>query len=249
MAPGIEIVNANLVYENHILFQNLTLSFAPAKWTCLLGPSGVGKSSLLRLIAGLTTFASSEKLSATDNITLTSRVAYLAQQDCLFPWLNVLENVVIGNKLRGESLHQNDLDKAHYLLKKVGLEKSVSALPKTLSGGMRQRVMLARTLFEDKPIILMDEPFASLDIITRSYIQELAAELLQNRTVLLVTHDPLEALRLGSHVYIMSGKPAKISMQIELTGNPPRLLTDTELLKTHGEILQQLSHAKEVMEN
>jgi putative hydroxymethylpyrimidine transport system ATP-binding protein len=249
VAPGIEIVGANLVYENLLLFQNLSLTFAPAKWTCLLGPSGVGKTSLLRLIAGLNTFANSEKLYATDNLPLKNRVAYMAQQESLLPWLTTLENVVVGCRFRGTPLQDHDLSRGRDLLLKVGLEKVMDVLPKALSGGMKQRVMLARTLFENQPIVLMDEPFASLDIITRSHIQELAAELLFDRTVVLVTHDPFEALRLGHHVYIMSGKPAKITSQIELRGPPPRLVTDTELLRTHGHLLEQLSQAKEVMEN
>jgi putative hydroxymethylpyrimidine transport system ATP-binding protein len=245
VAPGIEIVAANLEYGHQLLFQNLNLTLASAQWTCLLGPSGVGKTSLLRLIAGLNTTATSDSIITTDGIALTGRVAYMAQQESLLPWLSVSDNVTLGDSLRGKRLTPLDRERAHQLLSDVGLQQVSHCLPSALSGGMKQRVVLARTLYEDKPIILMDEPFAAVDIITRALIQELAAKLLRNRTVLLVTHDPLEALRLGHHVYIMSGKPARITSQIELPGLPPRELTDSLMLQTHAEILAQLSHANE----
>lgn len=245
MAPGIDLQGANLVYENHVLFQNLNLSIPAAEWTCLLGPSGIGKSSLLRLIAGLNTFAELKTIKATDGLPLGDRIAYMAQQDTLLPWLNIIDNILLGRKLRGELIKKEDVENAQFLLQKVGLGKQTTLKPALLSGGMKQRAVLARTLFEDRKIILMDEPFASLDVITRAYIQELAAELLTNKTVLLVTHDPMEALRLGHHVFIMKGMPAKISVELKLQGKPLRKLTDTVLLETHALILEELSHAKE----
>lgn len=245
LAPGIEIVGANLQYEGHLLFQNLNFTLASSKWTCLLGPSGVGKSSLLRLIANLTSDANVESITATDNLPLRHRVSYMAQQDSLLPWLTVLENITIGTKLRGQVVTREHLEKAKELLVKVKLERVALSKPESLSGGMRQRVILARTLFENRPIILMDEPFAALDVITRTYIQEIAAELLVGRTVLLVTHDPMEALRLGHHVYIMSGSPALITSELELSIPIPRQVTDVELLKMHADILERLSHARQ----
>lgn len=248
-APGIEIEGATLFYENHLLFQDLNLKLLASKWTCLLGPSGVGKTSLLRLIAGLTSDVSLKMMRATDDLPLANRIAYMAQNESLLPWLTIIENVVIGLKLRGNKITPQDYDRAKQLLKQVGLEKYTTVKPAVLSGGMRQRAILARTVFEDKPIVLMDEPFAALDVITRAYIQELAAELFAERTVIFVTHDPFEALRLGHHVYIMSGSPARISAEIELANQPPRLLTDKVLLETHGQILEQLSHAKEGLDD
>jgi putative hydroxymethylpyrimidine transport system ATP-binding protein len=248
-APGIEIKGATLLYENHLLFQDLNLKLLASKWTCLLGPSGVGKTSLLRLIAGLASDVSLKMMRASDNLPLANRIAYMAQQESLLPWLTIVENVVIGLKLRGIKVTTQDYDRAKQLLEQVGLEKYVAVKPPVLSGGMRQRAILARTVFEDKPVVLMDEPFAALDVITRAYIQELAAELFAGRTVLLVTHDPLEALRLGHHVYIMSGSPARITSEIELPNQPPRPLTDKVLLETHGQILEQLSHATKAQSN
>jgi len=231
------------------LFDQLNLSLPGGQWTCLLGPSGVGKTSLLRLIAGLKTSATlSNPLKTSDGLPLRGRVAYLAQEETLFPWLTVLDNILLGRRLRGEKIIDPSYEIANDLLRRVGLQKQANWKPGQLSGGMKQRVCLARTLFEDKPVILMDEPFAALDVITRTRIQELACELLQNKTVLLITHDPLEALRLGHHIYIMSGRPASIGAQIELAGTPPRELTEPNLLKAQAEILVNLSHAKEAMD-
>ena len=246
LAPAIQIVDAHLEYAQHSLFKNFNLNLMGGHWTCLLGRSGVGKSSLLRLIAGLSSAATSANpILTSDGKPLAGRVSYLAQNEVLLPWRSALENVVIGQKLRGKSIDQATIASAQQLLDQVGLKQYAHFYPSKLSGGMKQRVLLARTLFEDKPVILMDEPFASLDVITRTRIQELAARLLQGRTVLFVTHDPMEALRLGHHVYVMSGKPATITSHIELPGQPPRELTDSDLLKTQAQILDTLSHAEE----
>ncbi|MDF2867092.1 MAG: transporter, partial [Gammaproteobacteria bacterium] len=214
-APAIHILNARLRYANKLLFDQLSVTVEAAKFTCLLGPSGIGKTSFLRLITGLIAPQAHSQTELTGTVVasdakpLANRIAYLAQSDSLLPWLTALENVVIGAKLRGS---KPDLARAKYLLGQVGLENAMLLKPQELSGGMRQRVALARTLFENRPIVLMDEPFAALDTITRIKLQELAATLLENSTVLLVTHDPLEALRLGHHIYVMAGQPATLTV-------------------------------------
>ncbi len=136
---------------------------------------------------------------ADDGAGLDGRIALMAQQDLLLPWLSVRDNVLLGHRLRGASRAElrRLREPAAALLARVGLERDADRLPGTLSGGMRQRAALARTLMEDRPIVLMDEPFSALDVVTRHRLQDLAAELLVGRTVLLVTHNPLEALRLG----------------------------------------------------
>jgi putative hydroxymethylpyrimidine transport system ATP-binding protein len=122
----------------------------------------------------------------------------------------------------------------------VGLFDALELLPAQLSGGMRQRVSLVRVLLEDKPIVLMDEPFASLDAITRVKLQTLTAELLRERTVILVTHDPLEALRIGHMIYVLSGTPAQLSQPLIPQGKPPRKMTDPTLLSLQGKLLMEL---------
>ena len=116
-------------------------------------------------------------------------------------------------------------------------------MPATLSGGQRQRVALARTLMEDRPFVLMDEPFAALDTITRWRLQELAATLLAGRTVVLVTHDPREALRIGHEIRVISGQPARLGTSILPEGPIPRRLDDPALLALETRLIGELAHA------
>jgi putative hydroxymethylpyrimidine transport system ATP-binding protein len=225
------------------------LTLPAGQWTCLLGPSGVGKTSLLRLIAGLTSDAKVKNpIQTSDNRPLTGRLAYMAQQDLLLPWYSVLDNVLIGARLRGEKKRLAQLrERAYHLLQKVGLATAIHKRPAELSGGMRQRVVLVRTLLQDCTVVLMDEPFAALDMVARLHLQSLAAELLAHCTVLLVTHDPLEALRLGDSIYVMAGLPAQLSKPLHLTGKTPRAPADPTVLALQGELLNQLEAAREIM--
>jgi len=236
-APSVRIHAASLAYGGQRLFDALDFTLEAGRCTCLLGSSGVGKSSLLRLIAGLLPQADS-RISCGDGQGLAGRVAYMAQQDLLLPWLSVLDNALLGARLRGETCCK---DEAVQLLRQLGLGEYLAARPAALSGGMRQRVALVRTLLEDRPVILMDEPFSALDAVTRFRLQELAAKMLAGRTVLLVTHDPLEALRLGHRIHVLSGRPARLSEALEPSGPTPRTVTDPELLRLQGELLTQLA--------
>lgn len=249
LPPAIEIHNAHLQFADQILFDGLHCYLPAGKTTCLLGRSGIGKTTLLRLLAGFTHNSAyhSAQVITSDNKSLSHRISYMAQTDLLMPWLTVLENILLGYRLRQTvkyctSQKQDQLDlhkKAHRLLNKAGLTDASQKYPAQLSGGMRQRVALVRTLIEDRPVILMDEPFSALDTLTRLNLQTLAAELLVDRTVLLITHDPLEALRLGHQILIMSGQPAKLE-KLELTGNPPRSLNDEKLLHWQAELMEKL---------
>ncbi len=244
--PAIAISKLCISYQQLKLFNELDFYLQAQKWTCLLGPSGIGKTTLLRFIAGLkyskdTTY--SGNIIASDNQPLNNRITYMAQQDLLMPWLNTLDNVLIGSYLRNEKITTQLKQKAIGLLENVGLKNIIHLKPEKLSSGMRQRVALVRTLFEDRPIILMDEPFSSLDIFTRLKLQNLAAKLLAKRTVLLVTHDPLEALRLGDYIYTITNVPAKISGPIIPEGIAPRDPTNINLLKQQANLLQLLTQA------
>lgn len=241
-APTVLLHAARLVYGGNALFDDLNLTLPAGETTCLLGPSGVGKTSLLRLIAGLADGAAGSAVDQ-EGRPLAGRVAYLAQQDLLLPWLPALGNVTLGARLRGERLSRHLLDRARGLLAEVGLSGAEATPPAALSGGMRQRVALARTLMEARPVVLMDEPFSSLDAITRFALQDLAARLLAGRTVLLVTHDPLEALRLGQRVQVMAGRPARLDQAIVPPGAPPRDATSPKLLSLQAELLSRLARA------
>jgi len=220
------------------LFADFRLALDGGRTLCLLGPSGAGKSTLLRLIAGLLPPSPDTHIHAGDGRPVTGRVAWMGQQDLLCPWLDVLENVLLGARLRGQA---PDRDRARDLLDAVGLAGRGDARPDELSGGQRQRVALARTLMEDRPLVLMDEPFAALDAITRWRLQALAARLLEGRTVILVTHDPREALRLGHEVRVLAGFPARLGPAIAPPGLPPRELGEDGSLKLEARLLAELA--------
>jgi putative hydroxymethylpyrimidine transport system ATP-binding protein len=237
----VTIRQASLSYAGAPLFHHLDFTLHGGQCTCLLGPSGVGKSSLLRLIAGLLAPEQGE-VACSDRRPLAGRLAWMGQDANLLPWLPVIGNVTLGARLRGERV---DTAAAKALLGRVGLGGQRDQLPATLSGGQRQRAALARTLMEDRAVVLMDEPFSALDAITRARLQALAARLLAGRTVLLVTHDPLEALRLGHRIQVMAGQPARIEPPICPAGTPPRDLHDPVLLARQGELLARLADAQE----
>lgn len=222
--PKIVLNGLTVRFANKILFDKLSTEFPKGKCSCILGSSGSGKSTLLKSIAGLV--GDNDKVVMGDGFPLDGKVAWMDQRDLLLPWLNAMDNVQLGMKLRGE---QRKDQQALKLLEGVGLKGQESLMPHMMSGGMRQRVALARTLMENKPLVLMDEPFSSVDAITRIRLQSLASKLLLDRTVLLVTHDPWEALRLGHCIYILGGSPAQLGNPIEPPGNPPREPTNPEM--------------------
>jgi putative hydroxymethylpyrimidine transport system ATP-binding protein len=240
-APSLHIRGARLALGRTLIFDGLDFDVASGRTTCLLGPSGVGKSTLLRMLAGLTPAERPTRIEAGDGRPLAGRVAWMAQQDLLLPWLGALDNVIVGRRLRGDDHGPSYRAHANRLLDLVGLAGREEARPSALSGGMRQRVALARTLMEDRPVVLMDEPFSALDAITRLRLQDLAARLLAGRTVLLVTHDPLEALRIGHVVHVMTGEPAVIGPALVPPGPPPRPAGDPALLALQAELLSRLA--------
>ena len=165
----------------------------------------------------------------------------MAQQDLLLPWLTVIDNVNIGALLRGNRT-DNDQKAAQELLNQVELKNVGHRYPHELSGGMRQRVALARTLIEERPLNLLDEPFSGLDAITRLQLQNLACNLLRNQqTTLLVTHDPLEALRMADEIYVLHGRPATVGSVVTLPSTTPRELTDSSIAEAYTELMSQLN--------
>lgn len=232
-SPPLSVRGARIAFGDRVVANNLALEFPASRTTCLLGRSGVGKTSLLRWLAGL--------LPGTER---AQPLAYMAQRDLLLPWLDILGNVLLGYRLRGDAAAFRAAEpRARALLADVGLGDRLGDRPEALSAGMRQRAALARTLCEDRPVVLMDEPFGHLDAVTRLELQDLAARLLTGRTVVLVTHDPLEALRLGHHVRVLSGAPFAVSPPIEPPGPVPRDASDPALLSLQGQLIAQLRSA------
>ncbi|MEQ9328112.1 MAG: ABC transporter ATP-binding protein [Rhodospirillales bacterium] len=219
----------------------LDLAVEGGRWTAVLGASGVGKTSLLRLVAGLTDGATiSGNVAADDGQPLADRIAYMAQQDLLLPWLDAVSNVALPARLRKGSVDSADRDKAMAYLDLVGLAADAGKLPAELSGGMRQRAALARTLFLERDIVLMDEPFSALDAITRFRLQGEAIRLLAGKTVLLITHDPLEALRLARRIFVLDGAPASFGPPIEMEGEAPREIDDPAVTGRLGDLMRLL---------
>ena len=201
MTPPHIILEGRAEIAGKPLFDPLRLDLAAGQWTSLLGASGTGKTTLLRLIAGLDTGVQFHgTITASDGIPLSERIAFMGQSDLLAPWLDITGNVTIGSRLRGDT---PDLERARDIIERVGLTPHKQQRPYTLSGGQRQRASLARTLMEDRPVVLLDEPFSALDARTRAEMQEIAGVLLEGRTVLLVTHDPAEAARLSHHAFLL----------------------------------------------
>lgn len=223
-------------FEGRPLFAATELRLVPGGWTCLLGASGVGKSTILRLFAGLDTGGSFEgDIRGDDGRPVPGRVAMMAQTDLLAPWLDVMGNVTLGARLRGE---RPDRARAERLIARVGLAEAAGKLPAELSGGMRQRAALARTLMEDRPFVLLDEPFSALDAATRADMQELAFELLEGRTKLLITHDPAEAARLGDRIHLLS--PAGVGPSVTLPTPPIRPADSPEVLQAQARLLAEM---------
>ncbi len=239
LIPDILVKQLSLIYQKKIIFKDINLYFHAKKWVCLLGSSGIGKSSLLRILAGLLQIDNGS-IECSDQKSLQNRLSYMAQHDGLLPWLSVINNVLLNDRLRANKITLQRKQQAMQLLDQVGLKNNQHSMPNQLSGGMRQRVSLARTLLDNQPIILMDEPFSALDTIMRLKLQTLAAKLLIKKTVIMVTHDPLEALRLADEIYIMHDQPVKFTKAIVPIGRRPRNINNDNLLKQQAKLLNLL---------
>jgi putative hydroxymethylpyrimidine transport system ATP-binding protein len=237
--PGIQVRDLTLRFGQQVIFDGLNFDIAGGSFVALLGASGAGKTSLLKIIAGLAKPTSGTVIGS-DGLPIAGRIAYMGQKDLLYPWLTIDENISLGARLRGEKV---DRAWAEHLRERVGLTGYGRSLPAALSGGMRQRAAIARTLYERQPIVLMDEPFSALDTITRAMIQQLAAELLAQHTVLLITHDPMEACRLSHRLLVLSRYPAGLDDSHVIEGLPPRAPDNPQLLKSQSELLLQLVRA------
>lgn len=244
-APAIIFDKLSLCLGHTTLFDKLSMTIAGGQCTCILGPSGCGKSTLLRLISGSLLLSYQGTIRIEPEAPTTGKIAWMSQNDLLLPWLSLLDNILLGAKLRNAQSPSLRL-KARQLLGLAGLAGYEDALPGTLSGGMRQRGALLRTLMEQRPILLMDEPFSALDALARMKLQDLSARLTRQATVLLVTHDPLEALRLGHTIVVLSKRPARVKNIISVAGSPPRNIDEPGLQAKLSILLKQLMQESEL---
>jgi NitT/TauT family transport system ATP-binding protein len=211
------------------VIERLDLAVEPGHVLGVVGPSGCGKSTLLELVGGLRAIAAGtvEVEGAGSGAERLARCAYMPQRDLLLPWLPAIDNAALALRNRGASRAQARRT-AHPLFERFGLAGFERSRPAELSGGMRQRIAFLRTLLAGKPVLLLDEPFASLDAITRAEMQEWLAEALaaESRTAILVTHDVEEALYLSDRVAVLSARPATVAA--ELPSPRPRALPRLE---------------------
>jgi NitT/TauT family transport system ATP-binding protein len=202
----------------------VNISVSQGEFVCIVGPSGCGKTTLLKLIAGLLVPSRGRIEFSGQQEIGRPRTAMVFQNQGLFPWMTVLENVAFGLEMRGVSKNERS-KKATELINRVGLGDFSKAYPFQLSGGMRQRTAIMRAFLSDPQVLLMDEPFAALDAQTRFLMQEelLDTWLSNPKTVIYVTHDIEEAIYLGDRVLVMSGRPGTIQADIPIIHPRPRL--------------------------
>lgn len=229
-----------------VALDHLDADISAGEFICLIGPSGCGKSTFLRLIAGLDEATSGEIKLDDRIITKPGNERGLVFQDpTLFPWLNVYDNIAYGLKARHVyKEHKKDVDEFIHL---VGLEGFEKAYPHHLSGGMAQRVSLARALVNQPKILLLDEPLGALDAFTRMNMQDEILRIWKERgtTMIMVTHDVDEAIYLSDRVFVMSARPAKIEevikVEINRNENNARQRDSSDFLRLRSKILQILN--------
>lgn len=207
--------------------KDVSFEVEKGEFVSILGPSGCGKSTILSLLANILKPTEGKiSLNSQSISTLEDSIGYMLQQDYLFPWKTIMDNVLLGPKTKKSITHSTKED-AEKMLEEVGLHDVSSSYPNALSGGMRQRVALVRTLITDPDVLLLDEPFSALDYVTKLTLEDAVSELLQayKKTTVLVTHDIGEAISMSDRIIIMDANPGSIrkiyEVPIELRNERP----------------------------
>jgi ABC-type nitrate/sulfonate/bicarbonate transport system ATPase subunit len=221
----------------HVI-QDLSLTIKRGEFVAIVGPSGCGKTTLLNILSGF-------DHPTSGSIETEGQIRMIYQQDGLFPWLTVKQNIALG--LRHLSQEPERKQQIRDLLHLIGLENFEAHYPHQLSGGMRQRVELARGLAGNSDSLLMDEPFSSLDYLTRLRMRQELARILRERprTVVLVTHDIEEAAQLADRVIVLSDRPARIREELHISAPSPRDPTEAQVVEAVRHILSKLNFQSE----
>ena len=226
--PKISVQDVSKIFplkgEEFVALDHVSLDIADNEFVTVVGPSGCGKSTMMNILAGLETPTEGRALVAGKSVTGPGPDrGMIFQQYALFPWLTVRQNVEFGLKVAKMSTKERR-EKADYFIRMVGLEQFADALPKMLSGGMKQRCAIARAYAVNPSILLMDEPFGALDALTRVKLQEQLLETWsqEKRTVMFITHDVDEAVFLANRVVVMAARPGRIYDVIDVNLPYPR---------------------------
>jgi NitT/TauT family transport system ATP-binding protein len=209
---------------SHLALSDISFRVRPGEFIAIIGPSGCGKSTLLRLVAGLLSpTAGAVTIDGRPIAGVPRGIGFLFQSDALLPWKTALENVMIGAQLAGSGRKDAE-DSANRLLRELGLEKAKGRYPTELSGGMRKRVALARTMAYEPQVFLLDEPFSALDAQTRIYVGNRFLRILEQlgQTVVVVTHDIDEAIAMADRVLVMTAAPGRIAREFAIDLPRPR---------------------------
>ncbi len=224
----VQLRNVSKIYhtleDETFALRNVNLSVASEEFVCIVGPSGCGKSTILSLISGLIRPSSGEILvDGQPVVGVSPKIGYMLQQDYLYEWSTILDNALLGLRVTGQHKDKAAVERVRDVLQKYGLGGFENHYPSQLSGGMRQRVALIRTLAVSPEVLLLDEPFSALDYQTRLSLEEEMGTILREeaKTIILVTHDISEAISMGDRILVMSGRPGTIKSehQIELENN------------------------------
>lgn len=222
---------------------DVSLSVQPSEFVSILGPSGAGKSTILQLLTGESTPDAGEMLLDGQPLTPAQhRFAFMPQGDALMPWRRIIDNTTLGLEVQGVS-RKAARSKVAPLFGEFGLAGFENHYPAQLSGGMRQRAALLRTVVQQRPMLLLDEPFGALDALTRTQMQRWLADMWTGHrwTVLLITHDVREAVLLSDRIYVLSARPASVAHQFQVPLEHPRQgIGSPTLAAIEAEILQTL---------
>lgn len=198
--------------------ENINLTVQSGEFVSILGPSGCGKSTILSIVSRLIKQTEGTVTLQNENhFDSPLSIGYMLQQDYLFPWKTIIENVLMGPTITKNNSN-NIIEKAKDMLSEVGLSDVFNEYPSALSGGMRQRVALVRTLINDPSLLLLDEPFSALDYLTKLKLEDLVSKLLKsyNKTAILVTHDIGEAISMSDRIILMNASPGTIAKTFDI---------------------------------